>query len=107
MPHTVPSYLDRAAALLLLVSAAALLAMIALFIRATSYGPILEREIRIGDGREISIPRFRTTGAGTPEFRLLARFLRWSRYDRWPSLWSVVRGDITNDEVSLFYDPTA
>jgi lipopolysaccharide/colanic/teichoic acid biosynthesis glycosyltransferase len=102
MPHTIPSFLERAQAALFLASMVGLLAIIALWIRLTSYGPIVEMEIRIRDGQEIQFPRFRTTGPGTPEFRFLARLLRWSRYDELPAFWGIVRGHFTQEEISLF-----
>src|SRR5436190_15049843 len=102
MSHTIPSLWERVLAALFLASMWAVLALIALWIRLTSYGRIIETEIRIRDGQEIQFPRFRTTGPGTPEFRLLARLLRWSRCDELPAFWGIVRGDFTRDEISLF-----
>lgn len=102
----------------LLVITAPLLAAIAVLIRATSHGPALFKQKRVGrDGRPFEVLKFRTMVVGAEQLRAallsesrdpgwllldhdprvtrLGRFLRRSSLDELPQLWNVVRGDMS------------
>jgi exopolysaccharide biosynthesis polyprenyl glycosylphosphotransferase len=106
----------------LLVLSLPLLAALALAVRLSSPGPILFRQLRLGqDGRPISVPKFRSLSVEEPddavvidlrveadlpvqarrqqsvERRLtrVGRVLRSTGLDELPQLWSVVRGDMS------------
>jgi exopolysaccharide biosynthesis polyprenyl glycosylphosphotransferase len=107
--------LDRTFALLGLILAAPLLALIAIGVRATSPGPALFRQRRVGrDGRAFDLLKFRTMRQsaasgdfdlppgcapggveGTDRRTLLGRFLRESSLDELPQLINVLRGDMS------------
>jgi exopolysaccharide biosynthesis polyprenyl glycosylphosphotransferase len=107
--------LDRTVALAALIATAPLLVAIALTVRATSPGPILFRQRRIGrDGRAFDLLKFRTmrepdsavafdlpSGCapggveGADRRTPLGRFLRESSLDELPQLINVLRGDMS------------
>ncbi len=107
--------LDRTFALLGLIIAAPLLAVIAIGVRATSPGPALFRQRRVGrDGHAFDLLKFRTMRQpdasadfdltpgcapggveGTDRRTLLGRFLRESSLDELPQLINVLRGDMS------------
>jgi exopolysaccharide biosynthesis polyprenyl glycosylphosphotransferase len=107
--------LDRTFALLGLIVAAPLLVVIAIGVRATSPGPALYRQRRVGrDGHAFDLLKFRTmrqpdavadfdlpTGCapggveGTDRRTLLGRFLRESSLDELPQLINVLLGDMS------------
>jgi exopolysaccharide biosynthesis polyprenyl glycosylphosphotransferase len=86
-----------------------LLASIALAIRATSGGPVLYTQTRVGlDGRAFRMLKFRTmvdraeqqtgptwAGDGDPRRTRLGAFLRRTSLDELPQLWNVLRGDMS------------
>ena len=106
---------DRSVALLGLLVSLPLLAVIAIAVRASSPGPALFRQRRIGrDGREFDLLKFRTMrppdGAdafvpawgrapggveGKDHRTRLGRFLRESSLDELPQLINVLRGDMS------------
>lgn len=114
-----PRWVDLLLAACGLVVTAPLLAACAAAVAATSRGPILYRQERIGrDGRSFTFLKLRTMarGAGGPGVTLgsdprvttVGRFLRRSKLDELPSLWNVVRGELAlvgpRPEVPRFVD---
>ncbi len=99
---------DGAAAGAFLVLVSPFLLLIALTVRASSPGPILFRQRRVGRGsREFVIFKFRTMrpgtpdvashlmGAGSPQVTPFGRWLRRTSLDELPQLWNVVRGEMS------------
>jgi lipopolysaccharide/colanic/teichoic acid biosynthesis glycosyltransferase len=79
--------MDLLVALTILVVAAPLMLAIAAWIKASSSGPVLAREARVGRRRTtFELLKFRKTGGS---------FLPDSRLDELPQLWNVVRGDLS------------
>jgi exopolysaccharide biosynthesis polyprenyl glycosylphosphotransferase len=107
--------LDATVALVALIIAAPLMAAIAITVRATSPGPALFRQRRVGrDGRAFDLLKFRTMREpdNTSAFHLpsgyapggvegqdrrtpVGRFLRESSLDELPQLINVLRGDMS------------
>jgi len=100
--------LDVAVASALLCASAPLLALIALVVRATSPGPVVFRQQRVGrDGRFFELLKFRTmvadaparggliTSAGDPRVTPIGRRLRRWKLDELPQLVNVVRGEMS------------
>src|SRR4030095_3342839 len=98
--------LDVIVAGLLLVALPPLLAALALLVRATSPGPALFRQIRVGrNGRAFVLLKLRTMHAGEawagpaitagadPRITPLGARLRRAKIHEVPQLWDVVRGD--------------
>ena len=85
------------------------LAIVALLVKATSRGPVLYRQERMGlDGKPFTIVKFRSmsddaekeTGPiwaehNDPRVTPFGRFLRRSNFDELPQLWNVLRGDMS------------
>jgi sugar transferase (PEP-CTERM system associated) len=100
--------LDLALAIIGLILAAPLMVLTALAIRLESPGPILYWQERVGQhGRIFTLCKFRSmrTDAehGTPVWATardnrvtrVGRFIRLTRLDELPQLWSVLRGDMS------------
>ena len=99
---------DVCGALLGLVLFAPLLGWCAWRIRATSPGPALFTQLRVGrDGRPFRMIKFRTmhrdvapeaispTGPGDPRVTRFGRWLRATSIDELPQLWNVLRGEMS------------
>jgi len=97
---------DAACAFLLIVLTAPLMATVAVLVWATSPGPVLFRQMRLGlQGREFILLKFRTmyhassgpavTQAGDLRVTRLGRALRAYKFDELPQLLNVLRGDMT------------
>ncbi|MFI2648362.1 MULTISPECIES: sugar transferase [Micromonospora] len=96
---------DLTVALIALLVAAPVLAAVAVAVLLTMGRPVLFRQARIGrHGREFTILKFRSMAAGAGGFstaddalRLtpLGRWLRDTSLDELPSLWNIVRGDMS------------
>jgi exopolysaccharide biosynthesis polyprenyl glycosylphosphotransferase len=97
---------DVACAGLLLALSAPLLGLIALAVRASSPGPILFRQRRIGQhGREFELLKFRSMRiehdgatcwkASEDQQTPVGHWLRRTSLDELPQLWNVLRGDMS------------
>jgi lipopolysaccharide/colanic/teichoic acid biosynthesis glycosyltransferase len=98
--------LDVTVAGVLLLVLAPLLGVLALLVRATSTGPALFRQIRVGrNGRPFVLLKLRTmradapgpaiTSGGDPRITRLGAWLRRTKLDELPQLWNVLRGDMS------------
>ncbi|MBD0670097.1 sugar transferase [Kitasatospora sp. NPDC091335] len=81
---------DLAVAALAAIVALPLALLIAVLLRCTNDGPVLQRRTRTGrHGREFQILRFRTGGDGR-----LPALLRRTGLEELPRLWNVARGEM-------------
>lgn len=101
--------MDIALSSIALVLGAPLAALIALAIRASSTGPVLFKQERIGcNGRHFTLCKFRTlpleppevserrwSDTAPPEAGRLGRLLRRLGLDEWPQFWNVLRGEMS------------
>lgn len=88
--------LERLFALVLLATLVSTMMLIGLFIGVTAGGPIFVSDsVMTDDGALARSHRFRTTGPGAPIFHAVGRLLRRYDLDEFPTLWSVVRGDLS------------
>src|SRR5262245_39812971 len=100
--------LDVTVAGALLIALSPLLAVLALLVRATSPGPALFRQTRIGrNGRPFVLLKLRTmctdtrctgpaiTAGADPRITPLGARLRRIKLDELPQLWNVLRGDMS------------
>lgn len=100
--------LDVTVAGTVLVLLAPVLAVLVLLVRATSPGPALFRQLRVGqDGRPFELVKLRTmrvdapetgpeiTAGADPRITSLGAHLRRTKLDELPQLWNVVRGDMS------------
>jgi lipopolysaccharide/colanic/teichoic acid biosynthesis glycosyltransferase len=100
--------IDLTVAGALLLVLAPLLAALALLVRATSPGPALFRQTRIGrEGRPFVLLKLRTmrtgaartgpaiTSGADPRITWLGARLRRAKLDELPQLWNVLRGDMS------------
>ena len=84
------------------------LLVIVLLVKLTSPGPAFFRQIRVGKGRkEFKIIKFRSMRVGAEKTGLyftiknddrvttFGKFLRWTKIDELPELWSVLIGDMS------------
>jgi len=99
---------DLLMSLPLLAFAAPVMAVTALAVRASSPGPLLFRQARVGkDGADFEILKFRTmryaangngprlTQREDSRITPIGRLIRRSRLDELPQLWNVIRGDMS------------
>ncbi len=99
---------DVAVASTLLILASPFMLVAAILVRATSPGPVLYRQIRVGrGGQPFELIKFRSMredaekhGAvwaqeNDPRITPVGRILRLTRIDELPQLWCVLRGDMS------------
>jgi exopolysaccharide biosynthesis polyprenyl glycosylphosphotransferase len=110
---------DLGTALFALVVTAPLMVAIAALVKASTPGPVLFRQERVGmNGRQFTIVKFRTMVAGAEELRAtvaarnemhgpvfkirndprltpIGRYLRQASLDELPQLWNVLRGEMS------------
>lgn len=113
--------LDILTATVGLVLLSPVLAVVACCIKFTSRGPVLYRQVRIGQGaRPFQILKFRsmTTQTSESDFKItiagdsrvtpVGKFLRRHKIDELPQLWNVIRGDMSlvgpRPEVPLYVE---
>jgi lipopolysaccharide/colanic/teichoic acid biosynthesis glycosyltransferase len=114
-----PNPIERALGLAGLVAVAPVLGAAAVAIRATSPGPAIFRQQRVGrHGRPFTLYKLRTmrsdvsgpqfTADGDARITPVGRVLRKTKIDELPELWNVVRGDLSlvgpRPEVSRYID---
>jgi lipopolysaccharide/colanic/teichoic acid biosynthesis glycosyltransferase len=99
---------DLILALALLVPATPVIAVAAILSRLTSKGPSFYRQYRVGmHGSQFTITKIRTmvadaerngaqwASAADPRITPLGKFMRATRIDELPQLWSVLKGDMS------------
>jgi lipopolysaccharide/colanic/teichoic acid biosynthesis glycosyltransferase len=100
--------LDILSAALGLVLLSPVFALVACFIKLTSHGAVLFRQMRVGkDHRPFQILKFRSmlqeapnrdlkiTVAGDPRVTAIGKILRRYKIDELPQLWNVIRGEMS------------
>jgi exopolysaccharide biosynthesis polyprenyl glycosylphosphotransferase len=101
--------LDISAALAMLLVLSPVMAVVALLVKFTSPGPVVYRQVRVGQhGRVFTVRKFRsmradaeaTTGAvwatqNDSRITTVGRLIRRSRLDELPQLWNVLLGDMS------------
>lgn len=105
----VKRFLDVTAALLALLVLFPLLLVVAVLVKATSTGPVLFKQTRLGkDGREFQIYKFRSmcvgaeqigtgvySGKGDTRVTKIGKFLRATSIDELPQFINVLKGEMS------------
>lgn len=102
-----PAPLEKAVAAAGLASLFPILAMAAMAIKATSKGPVLFRQTRVGrHGVPFTLLKFRTmslgstsgpaiTAHGDQRITTVGKLLRKTKIDELPELWNILRGEMS------------
>lgn len=107
-----PRWIEAPLAVLVLIVGAPLILALAIVVKATSRGPALFRQERVGRaGRPFTLLKLRSmrtaipgdadapasavTAAGDRRITRVGRLLRATKLDELPSLWNVARGDMS------------
>lgn len=104
-----PRWLEATLAAIGLILVSPLLALLALLVRLSSPGPVLYRQVRVGQGGQpftlfkLRSMRLASPGGGGPEVTAegddritpVGRFLRRSKLDELPELWNVLTGELS------------
>lgn len=94
-------FIDLAVSLVALVLLLPLILLVALLIKLDSCGPVFYRQERVGkDGEPFTLYKFRSMredaeAHGDPRVTRAGRFLRKTRFDEIPQMFSVLRGDMS------------
>jgi lipopolysaccharide/colanic/teichoic acid biosynthesis glycosyltransferase len=102
----IPRWFEAVLAAIGILLCSPILGLVALGVRATSPGPVLFRQLRVGRGcTEFTLLKFRTmhvnqaslevTARGDSRITPLGKWLRLLKLDEIPELWNVVRGDMS------------
>jgi lipopolysaccharide/colanic/teichoic acid biosynthesis glycosyltransferase len=102
----IPRWLEAGLAAIGLLACSPILVLVTVGVRATSPGPALFRQLRVGRGcTQFTLLKFRTmyvnrallgvTARGDARITPLGRWLRLLKLDEIPELWNVVRGDMS------------
>ena len=87
--------IERAVALVVLVTVLPALILIGFVLRTNTDEPVLLTDDLLSrDGSKFRVHRFRTTGRGSRAFRAFGVWLRSTSIDELPALWDVARGQI-------------
>lgn len=118
-PAGIPRFIETPLACIGLLLVLPLLGVVALAVRLSSAGPVVFRQLRVGrHGVDFALLKFRTMRVGEAGLQItakddrritpLGRWLRKLKLDELPSLWNVVRGDMSlvgpRPEVPRFVD---
>ena len=102
------SVFEKTMALILLIAALPVMAIAAVIVRLTSPGPILYRQVRVGEnGAHFEVMKFRSMGVDAekngavwaqqndPRVTTWGKIMRKTRIDELPQIFNILRGDMS------------